>query len=178
MRWTITLLTLAMLSSLTQAEEASATTLAKPLEALRPFVGKTWKGHFRNSTPEKPLYDVAKWERALNGQAVRVLHSVGNGQYGGESIVMWNAKTARLEFHYFTTAGFQTHGSFTVEGKKLISHEEVTGNDNGITAVKAVTQLLPDGRMHVKSQYLKNGEWVDGHEITYEEAPTAEVIFK
>src|SRR5688572_28206099 len=54
----------------------AADTLAKELEPLRPFIGKTWKGQFKDSTPEKPKVDVAKWERALNGQAVRILHSV------------------------------------------------------------------------------------------------------
>jgi len=53
--------------------------LAKGLEPLRPFL-KTWKGHFKNSTPEKPVYDTAKWERAMNGQAVRVTHSVNDGR--------------------------------------------------------------------------------------------------
>jgi hypothetical protein len=54
----------------------AADTLAKELEPLRSFIGKTWKGQFKGSTPEKPKVDIAKWERALNGQAVRIFHSV------------------------------------------------------------------------------------------------------
>lgn len=163
-------------AALNGAEPASA--LAKELEPLRPFIGKTWKGPFRSSTPEKPLHDVAKWERAMNGQAVRVLHSINDGKYGGESIIMWNRKTERLEFHYFTTAGFFTQGTIQVEGNRMISHEVVTGSDEGITEVKATTELLPDGRMQSKSRYLKKGEWVDGHSVTYQVTPEAEVIFK
>src|SRR5687767_527764 len=106
-----------------------ADALAKELEPLRPFIGKTWKGHFNTSPPEKPKIDVAKWERALNGQAVRILHSVNDGSYGGETIIMWNRKNQRLEYHYFTTAGFTTHGTMKVEGKKLITRETVTGGD-------------------------------------------------
>jgi hypothetical protein len=159
------------------AAEAPAT-LAKPLEPLRPFIDKTWKGHFKNSTPEKPMIDVARWERALNGQAVRILHSINDGVYGGESIVMWNPKSKRLEFHYFTTAGFQTHGSMTIEGAKLISREEVVGNRDGVTEVRATTELLADGKMRVQSRYLKKGQWLDGHEVTYEVAPPARVVFK
>jgi hypothetical protein len=155
-----------------------APTLAKQLEPLRPFIGKTWKGPFRSSTPEKPVHDVAKWERAMNGQAVRVLHSINDGKYGGESIIMWNRKTERLEFYYFTTAGFFTQGTIHVEGNKLISHEIVTGSDEGITEVKATTELLRDGRMQSKSRYLKKGEWVDGRSVTYQVTPDAEVIFK
>jgi hypothetical protein len=37
-----------------------ADTLAKELQPLEPFIGKTWKAHFKNSTPEKPRIDVAK----------------------------------------------------------------------------------------------------------------------
>ena len=54
----------------------------------------------------------------------------------------------------------------------------MTSSKEGITEVKAVTELQPDGRLHVKSEYLKNGEWVPGHEISYEVAPDAEVVFK
>jgi hypothetical protein len=171
-----TFVTLLSLCALAAGEQAVS--LAKPLEPLRPFIGKTWKGQFINSKPEKPSYDVAKWERALNGQAVRVLHSVNNGEYGGETIITWNRKAERLEFYYFTTAGYSTHGTIAFEGAKIITHEEVTGNDTDVTAVKATTEILPNGRMHMKSRYLKKGEWVDGHEIVYDESPGAEVLFK
>ncbi len=156
----------------------SSTNLAKALEPLQPFIGKTWKGHFKNSTPEKPTVDIMKWERTLNGQAVRILHSINQGDYGGETIITWNAKTERLEYYYFTTAGFMTHGHMSWEGGKIVTHEEVTGNQDGITEVKSTMEILPHARLHTKSRYLKKGEWVDGHEITYELAPGAEVVFK
>jgi len=44
------------------------------LEHLRPLL-KTWKGTFNESKPDKPTVDVQRWERALNGQAIRILHS-------------------------------------------------------------------------------------------------------
>ena len=160
------------------ARGESSTNLAKALEPLRPFIGKTWKGQFKTSTPQKPSFDVMKWERALNGQAVRILHSINHGDYGGETIITWNPKTERLEYHYFTTAGFMTHGWMTFEAGKIITQEEVTGNENGVTEVKATTEILPDTRLHTKSRYFQKGEWVDGHEVTYEEAPGAEVVFK
>ena len=154
-----------------------ATNLAKALEPLRPFL-KTWKGHFKNSTPEKPNFDVQRWERALNGRAVRILHSVNNGSYGGESMIVANPKTSALEFYYFTTAGFYTRGTIEFEGDKMITHEEVTGNDDGITKVKGTTELLPGGKMRVLTQYFKNGAWETGRDMTYQETPGAEVLFK
>jgi hypothetical protein len=172
------LLTLALVVWVSMAFAAEPKeSLASTLEPLRALLGKTWKGHFKRSTPEKPMIDIARWERTLNGQAVRILHSVNNGSYGGESIIMANPKTDRVEFHYFTTAGFLTRGTVSFEGGKILTREEVMGSKEGITEVKATTQLL-DGKLHVKSEYLKNGEWVPGHEITYEEAPEAQVLFK
>ena len=37
--------------------------LNEHLEILRPLLGKTWRGEFKNSTPEKPVVDIARWER-------------------------------------------------------------------------------------------------------------------
>lgn len=159
------------------ASAAETNNLAKPLEALRPFL-KTWKGEFKNSTPEKPRFDVQKWERALNGRAVRITHSVNKGAYGGETIVVPNPKTSGLEFHYFTTAGFYTRGTIQFEGKKMITHEEVTRSEDGITEVKGTTELLPNGTMRVQTRYFKNGVWDDGRDMTYQEAPKAEVVFR
>ena len=55
-------------------------------------------------------------------------------------------------------------------------HVEVA--PNGVTEVRSTSEILPDGRLHTKSQYLKEGQWVDGHEIHYKEAPDAKVVFK
>jgi len=152
--------------------------LAEPLKAFKPYIGKTWKGEFANSTPEKPIFDVSRWERALNGQAIRILHSVNNGEYGGESIVFWDKQKASLVFYYFTTAGFFTTGTMKLEDGKMISHEYVTGNQDGVTEVKSISELTADGKLLSKSQYLQKGKWVQGHEVTYAEDPTAQVVFK
>jgi len=145
---------------------------------LKPFLGKTWKGEFKDSTPEKPIYDVSKWELILNGKAVRIMHSVNNGEYGGESIIIWDDSKKCLVFYYFTTAGFYTNGTITIEDGKMTSHEYVTGNENGITEVKSESKISPDGKLHTKSFYLKDGQWIDGHEISYSEDELAQVIFK
>jgi len=40
------------------------------------------------------------------------------------------------------------------------------------------SEILPDGKFHVKAEHLKNGEWTPGHEVTYEEDPASQVVFK
>ena len=152
--------------------------LSEHLKPFSSYVGKTFKGKFAHSTKKKPAYDISRWERALNGNAIRILHSVNNGEYGGESIIMWDSERESLASWYFTTAGFYTMSTFEFDGKRLISLEDVSGNQNGITKVKTIIQLLPDGKLQNKSKYFMNNVWVDGHEIYYQEAPDEKVIFK
>jgi hypothetical protein len=148
------------------------------LEPLRPWVGKTWKGTFKNSTPEKPTIDIARWERALNGRAVRILHSINEGAYGGETIVRWDEQKQALVYHYFTTAGFTTTGTMSFKEGKVFTHEVVNGAATGVTEVRATIEMRRDGTFHIKTEHLKNGEWAPGRETTYREDPSAQVIFK
>jgi hypothetical protein len=152
--------------------------LSPHLEPLRPFIGKTWKGAAVDPESETETYDVSRWERALNGQAVRILHSLNEGQYGGETIIMWDEDQQSLIYYYFTTMGFYTRGTMTFDAGVFTGHEFVSGKAGGITEVKATGELLPDGRLLSRSEYLQNDEWVPGHEFIYEEDQTAEVVFR
>jgi hypothetical protein len=148
------------------------------LEMLRPLLAKTWKGQFKDSKPDKPAVDVARWERALNGRAVRILHSVNDGVYGGETLITWDEAKQSLVYHYFTTASHNTTGTMSSKDGKFVTDEVVTGSAGGVTEVRATSELLPDGTFHVKAEYLKNGEWTPGHEVTYKEDASAKVVFK
>ena len=148
------------------------------LAMLEPLLGKTWKGTFANSTPDKPIVDVNHWERALNGQAVRQTHSINNGIYGGETLFVWDEKKKAVAYYYFTTGGFMTTGTIESKDGHFISSEKVTGDADGITEVRATSEILPDGKFHVKAEYCKNGAWELGHEVTYSVDSTAEVVFK
>ncbi len=174
---TATLLGLGVCGLLGLAAAESAP-LNEHLEPLRPLLGKTWRGEFKNSTPEKPVVDVAKWERALNGQAVRILHSINQGSYGGETLVYWSPEKKSLVYCYFTTAGFQTTGTMTFADGKIVSSEKVSGDANGVTEVKGTSEIRADGTLVTQSEYLKNGKWEPGHSATYREDPKAEVVFK
>ncbi len=159
-----------------QAQDAG--TLDPRLEAFRPLIGKTWRGVLGEPGAKEPMIDVSRYERVLNGTAVRSIHSLNDGVYGGESIIFWDKKKESLVFYYFTTAGFYTTGTMTTDGQSYTAHEVVTGNENGITEVKSTASLDADGKLRTSSQYLKNGEWVPGHSAVYEEDNTAEVKFR
>jgi len=150
--------------------------LNQHLSPLATFVGKTWRGEFADSTPDKPKIDISRWEAALNGTAVRILHSVNDGEYGGETLIIWDERESSLVYFYFTTSGFYTRGRMTADRGHYVANETVEGPAGGVTEVKSTCHLTPDGRMRVKSQYFKEGDWVEGHEIMYVEDPAAQVV--
>ena len=148
------------------------------LEGLRPLINKTWKGEFKDSKPDKPTIDVSRWERVLNGKAIRMLHSINEGAYGGETMFVWDEKKQTVAYYYFTTAGFMTSGTMVFKDGKVITSELVSGSTDGVTEVRGTSEIRADGTFHVKSEYLKNGQWSPGHEVTYHEDPQAKVVFK
>jgi hypothetical protein len=173
--WT---LVLALTGAVTAAPAAAAAELSARLSPLRPLVGKTWRGTFPESKPDKPMVDVSRFEVALNGQAVRNLHAINDGEYGGETLMVWDQEKQAIVFYYFTTAGFYTTGTMRGEDGALVSHEQVKGGPDGITEVRGTFRLLSDGRLHVKTEYRKDGQWGPGRDMHYVEAPGAEVKFR
>jgi len=151
--------------------------LIKELELLEPFVGKTFRGIMGDPNGEHSI-DVQSWERILNGTSIRIMHSVDDGAYGGETILYWDKTEARITYYYFTTAGFITHGYMLVEEGKYIAFEKVEGNEQGITEVKSISVLNEDGSLTATSEYFKNGAWIEGHKIEYTLDMTAELKFK
>jgi len=148
------------------------------LEPFRNLLGKTFRGEFKDSKPDKPLVDVSRWERALNGKAVRILHSLNDGAYGGETLFVWNEEAQAVKYFYFTTAGFTTTGTVAFKDGKILTHEHVAGAANGVTEVRGVSEISTAGTLQVKTEYLKNGDWVPGREVTYREDAMAKVVFK
>ena len=157
---------------------AESLPLDSHLEPLRPWLGKTWKGHFKTSTPELPVVDIARWEQALNGKAVRILHSVNEGAYGGESIIMWDKEKQVVAYHYFTTGGFTTTGTMIFKDGKILTSETISGNAGGVTEVRGTTVMQKDGSFLVKTEHRKSGEWTPGRETLYREDARAKVVFK
>jgi hypothetical protein len=150
--------------------------VAPQLRAFEPYLDKTWKALVN---PDSGTHDIARWERALSGQAVRMWHSVADGAYGGETLVMWDREREEIVYYYFTTAGFYTSGTmrFDEEGR-IHSRELVAGNESGVTEVRAISELLPDGTMRVTTRMLRNGEWDDRGAVTYVDDPEAALILR
>ena len=176
MKFALLFVTLSFQFAVTAAA-AEQGTLDPHLEPLRPWLGKTWKSEAAESG-DKPKIDVARWERALNGKAVRILHSINDGEYGGETIVTWDEKKQSIVYHYFTTGGFSTTGTMTPKDGKLVTTETVSGNAGGVTEVRGTAEIGADGAFRMKTEYLKDGKWQPGRDAVYREDPAARVVFR
>jgi hypothetical protein len=168
-------LSLALASSLTAADPPG---LDAHLEFLRPWLDKTFKSESKDSKSGTLTTDVVHWERGLNGNAVRIIHSLNDGAYGGEVIVRWDEEKQAVCYHYFTTDTFRTEGTMTFKDGKIASHEIVKGNAGGVTEVRASLEMQPDGTYLQKSEYLKDGKWAPGREALYRPDPAGRVIFR
>ena len=155
----------------------SKTFLSEHLTGLKPFIGNTYKGNFINSTKENPMIDIISFERALNGNAVKVTHSVNNGEYGGETMVMWNSEKEGLQSWYFTSAGSLTIQNVQIKKDTFISIEDVAANKNGITKVKTIIEVLHGNQIQKRTKYLMNNLWKDGSEIIYNKVNDLKPVF-
>jgi hypothetical protein len=168
-------ISLTLASSMVAADQPG---LDPHLEPLRPWLEKTFKSESKEPKSDKSTTDVSHWERALNGKAVRITHSLNDGAYGGEVIVRWDEEKQAVCYHYFTTDTFWTEGTMTFQDGRIASHEMVKGKAEGITEVRATIEMHPDGTYLQKSEYLKDGKWSPGREALYHPDPTAHIIFK
>lgn len=167
------LLSLSIFSTLANNKTES---LAPELAIFTPYLG-TWQADFNTEKGEPNIQDVSKWQRVLNGKAIRTTHSINEGEYGGESMIFYDRKKQSLVFYYFTTAGFYTKGVMKVlSPTQFVAYEDVTGSQEGITKVKSTSEFK-DQQFVVSTSYLKKGEWTKPEVRTYYRS-NKDVIFK
>lgn len=158
--------------------ESGPQTLAPELELFRPYLGILWQADLEGQEGKKQT-DRAYWQRALNGQAIKTIHSINDGEYGGETMIFWDKQHKTLAYYYFTTAGFYTHGRMRFDAKSqvLTAEEQVENNANGITAVRS-RSVLTTGSLSIKSEYLQHGKWIPGHAAVYLPTKDGQVRFQ
>lgn len=161
------------------ASAATEPVLHPELEVFRPFLDSYWEGDLTEPGKEKKMIDRSVWRRALNGQAIKTVHSINEGEYGGETMIFWDEKQQKIAYYYFTTAGFYTHGTMSYDKvtKVIEALENVENNAQGITQVRSRSMLDQSGKLEVSSEYLQKGKWVKGHSASYKLVPHTEVKF-
>ena len=106
-------------------------TLNEHLLVLAPFIG-TWKAEVAENT-----YDVSHYDWILGGKALRIMHSINDGAYGGEALVHWSEEKQAITFHYVTTSTFYTEGTISPTETGFEAHEVVHGNMDGIVETRS-----------------------------------------
>ncbi len=132
------------------------------------LVGKTFVG--RTPGEDQSGGDVQRWDWALGGAGLSISHALSDGSYGGETLVYRDGETDALVYVYVTNAGFRTEGSFDIGADGSWTAEEAVTGHPSITLVRSTGRMREDGVLVSSSQYLDNGEWVDGHTFEYREA--------
>lgn len=144
------------------------------LEPLRPFLGVTWRGDLSDPGSAVKRFDVVRYDRTLNGELIRMLHSVNNGDLGGEMLIRWNEEAGRLEYHYFTSAGFYTTGVIRMRGRSLIA-EDI--NADGKPGMRTIRGLRGEFLVSRTQMFVK-GRWTRGSEQIYEPAPDEKIRYR
>lgn len=156
---------------------AAAGELDPRLAPLAPYADRTFTARMGPAGSEDSVIDVQKWETVLGGKAVRVTHSINGGDYGGESLITWDAVSGSMRFLYVTTAGFHTVGTIVAAGDSLVTLEDVVGDAGGVTRVESVWRRAGEG-FTVSSRMQAAGQWQPKRESVYRETPEAEPRFR
>ncbi|MFC4656727.1 hypothetical protein ACFO3I_17035 [Rheinheimera marina] len=168
-----------LLVSVVWLAQAAEPVLHPKLEVFRPLLNSFWQGDLTEPGKTETMIDKSSWLRVLNGQAIKTIHSINEGAYGGESMIFWDEKQQSLAYYYFTTAGFYTHGTMQVDEVTgaIVALEQVENNAQGITQVRS-RSVMQGEKLVVESEYLKNGDWVKGHSAVYQRTAPTEIIFR
>lgn len=142
---------------------------------FEPMVGKTWRGQ---GTKDAKTEDIQRWEWAIGGHAIRIVHSVNNGAYAGESLIFRDKDSGDYIFHYFTTGGFHTTGTIRPTGPAAYEMEEAVHGVKGLAALRSTGVLGADGIYRTRGKREKDGQWVEAGGFDYREDATAKVVMQ
>ncbi len=159
------------LSAVAQVAELPAPGVGRA--AYAPFehlVGKTWRGV---GTGPAAAEDIQRWDWAVGGHAVRVVHSVGGGAYAGETLIFRDKDSGAYIFHYFTSGGFHTTGVMRPTGPGAFEAEETVHGLDGFPPIRSTMVMGADGVHRTRGFQLENGVWVEKGGFDYREDASA-----
>jgi hypothetical protein len=156
------------------AQPAPAPTAAAGTYApFAPMIGKTWRG---TGTGAEAVEDIQTWDWAVGGHAVRIVHSVNGGAYGGETLIFHDKDSGDYIFHYFTSGGFHTTGTIKPSAPGTFEIAETVHGVDGLDALRSTGVLGEDGVYRVRSSVEKDGAWTEVGGFDYREDSTATVV--
>lgn len=137
-----------------------------------PMIGRTWRSV---ATGERGDEDVQRWDWAVGGHALRIVHAVNEGAYAGETLVFKDRDSGDFIFHYFTTGGFHSTGVIRPVGDGAFDIEETVHGAEGIERLRSTARLGADGVFRVRSSMEREGAWAEVGGFDYREDPAATV---
>lgn len=173
-RYFLLLMMICVPAGMNHAAEEDLLPLHQALEPMRPFLGVTWRGDLTDPGSKHRRFDVVRYDRTLNGEVIRMLHSVNNGDLGGEMLIRYNEDAGRIEYHYFTSAGFLTTGSIRFRGTGFVAEDDVK---EGQVPMRTLRRIEGD-RLVSSTQMLRDGRWTRGTEQFYEPAPDEKIRYR
>ena len=166
---------LACASLLTAPAVAQTRPAYSPQDAFAPFlplVGKTWRGP--GVGPDgASVEDVARWEWAIKGHAIRITHAVNGGVYGGETLIAREGDG--YVFHYFTTGGFHTSGTIAATAPGVLTIDQTVHGASTIRRLRSRGEVGADGIYRVRTSTERDGAWIEVGGFDYREDPLAQV---
>lgn len=129
-----------------------------PFRPLYPLIGRTWRGA---NIAQDGVEDIVRWEWAVGGHAVRAVHAVNGGAYGGETLVFPDADTGGLIFHYFTSGGFHTTGTIRPAADGSLEIEETVHGLDDIESLRSVIRIAGDGTYTSRGLVEQEGRWIE-----------------
>ena len=143
---------------------------AEALAPLAPLVGAPWQATFEQEGDW--VTDVSRYEWAMRGQALRNVHTLEGGGYGGETLIWVEGDS--LRFVYVTSGGFTTSGTGHVRADGALVVEEAVEGHPEIDRVRSVSHVDAEGRLQTVTEFRRGGRaWTPGRTATYERAPGA-----
>lgn len=146
---------------------------AAAFDVLRPLIGRTWRGQ---AVRQAGVEDVARWDWALGGHAVRVVHAVNGGVYGGETLIFLDKDTGGLVFHYFTTGGFHTTGTMKPSPSGGLDIEETVHGVDTIETLRSTAAIGDDGVYRTRSVKVTDAGTETFGGFDYRPDPAAVVV--
>jgi len=138
------------------------TAAASPFAPLSFLVGHCWKGTF----PDGKVTDEHCFSWVYGGKFVRDEHVVHRGGGApddrGESIYVWDATAAQLEYLYIESAGGFSRGTVSGEGDALVFPPTRYSGNGEEQTYRSRWQRRGESAYDVVTEFLVQGRWTPG----------------
>lgn len=156
-------------------DEGEAGLVHPALGVFAPFLGNAYRGV--SISPEfEATDDLIYWRAALGGQAVRAVHALADGSYGGESLY-YADQSGGIRWIYVSNSGFHTTGRVAPQGDGGWTSTGAFSSNMALAQVVQVATPTPDGFVVSSTLVGRNGDRQAGPSFSFTKDNTLSVVF-